>query len=377
MSVVVKTVESRKDLRIFVKFPLSLYEGCPYYVPNLYLDDMKMLDPAKNAMGKYSVLRKFLAYKDGKLVGRVAAIINKLANEKWGHKEVRFGWIDFVDDREVSKALIDAVIAFGKENGMETIAGPLGFTDFDSEGCVVEEGVKDISSFALKYNYPYYKEHFEALGMTKVNDWLEYRIMVPNQVPPKVVKAAKLVSERYGLRMRKLTKKEVLKGGYGRKLFELVNKAYSNLFDYTVLPPEVADQYVDSFLGLLDMKYLPVVEDSNGNIVGMALTMPSPARATRKCKGFLFPLGWWYLIKSLYIKHEDAAEMLLIAVDPDQRNHGIHAMLFNDVIGCLIEGGFKYGESNAEMESNAAIQNVWNDYEKIFMRRRRVFGKEI
>ena len=187
MSVVIKTVASKEDLKIFVKFPLQLYKDCPYYVPNLFADEMATLDPQRNAMGKYSLTRLFLAYKDGRVAGRIAAIINEIANRDWNHAEVRFGWMDFIDDKEVSKALVDAVIAFGKENGMTTVAGPLGFTDFDNEGCVVE-GFDDISSFMLKYNYPYYGAHFEALGMEKINDWLEYRIYVPDQVPEKVVR---------------------------------------------------------------------------------------------------------------------------------------------------------------------------------------------
>ena len=190
MPVTIKTVESRKDLRAFVKFPLKLYKDCPYYVPGIYVDELSTLDMSKNPMGKYSKTEKYLAYNEkGEIVGRVIAIINEIANRDWNHAEVRFGWMDFIDDKEVSKALLEAVIAFGKKHGMTQISGPLGFTDFDSEGCVVE-GFDDISSFALRYNYPYYAEHFEALGMGKVNDWLEYRIFVPEEVPEKVTRMA-------------------------------------------------------------------------------------------------------------------------------------------------------------------------------------------
>lgn len=248
MSVTVKTVETKAQLKAFVKFPLELYKGCPYYVPNLYLDEMSTLDMAKNPMGKYCKSRKFLAYKDGKLAGRCIAIINEIANRDWNHAEVRFGWIDFIDDKEVSRALMEAVIAFGKEYGMTQVSGPLGFTDFDSEGCVVE-GFDDISSFMLKYNYSYYGEHFEALGMTKTNDWLEYRIYMPTEVPEKVKRAAALVSERYNLHVRKITKRQVKKEGYGQKIFDLVNRTYSQLYDFTIFPPEVIDNYVKTFFG--------------------------------------------------------------------------------------------------------------------------------
>ena len=376
MSVVIKTVESAKELREFVKFPLRLYKDCPYYVPNLYLDELTALNPDKNPMGKYSKSKKFLAYKDGKIAGRVMAIINEIANRDWNHAEVRFGWIDFIDDKEVSKALIEAVIAFGKEYGMTQISGPLGFTDFDNEGCVVE-GFDDISSFMLKYNYPYYGEHFEAMGMGKVNDWMEYRIYVPDQVPEKIVRASALISERYGLKIRKITKSEVKKEKYGQKIFDLVNRTYCELFDFTVLPPEVIDSYVDTYLGLLDLKYVTLIEDKDGKLVALAVSMPSLAHAVHKCRGYLFPFGWWHVIKSMYIKHEEALELMLIAVDPEYRNRGVHAMLFNELIPAIKEGGFKYGESNAEMESNNKVQNLWNDYRREFKRRRRVFSKEI
>lgn len=376
MSVVVKTVESKADLKTFVKFPLSLYRNCPYYVPGIFSDEMNTLDLAKNPMGKYSKSRKFLAYKDGKLVGRVIAIINEIANRDWKHAEVRFGWMDFVDDKEVSRALMDAVIAFGKENGMTTVTGPLGFTDFDNEGCVVE-GFDDISSFALKYNYPYYKDHFEAMGFEKANDWLELRIFVPDTVPDKVVRASRMLQERYGLHIRKITRKDIRKDHYGQKVFDLINRTYCDLYDFTVLPPEVIDSYIDTYLGLLDLKFITLVEDPAGKLVAVALTMPSIAHAVQKGRGYLFPFGWWHLLKSMYFKYEDALELLMIAVEPEYRNKGVHALLFNEIIPNLQKGGFKYGESNAEMEDNSSVQNIWNAYEKEFKRRRRVYSKEI
>lgn len=376
MSVTVKAVKSRRDLRKFITFPLKLYKGCPYYVPNLYSDDISTLDMSKNPMGHYAKCEKFLAYNEkGEIVGRVAAIINEIANRDWKHAEVRFGWIDFIDDMEVSKALLDAVVAFGKENGMTQISGPLGFTDFDNEGCVVE-GFDDISSFALKFNYDYYPKHFEAYGMGKANDWLEYRIFMPDQVPEKVSRAAALVQERYGLKVKKITKKDVYKGGYGQKFFDLINRTYCELFDYTVLPPAVIDKYVDTYLGLLDLKFLTLVEDKDGNLVALSVCMPSIAHAVQKSKGFLFPFGWWRLVKSMFIKYEEALELLLIAVDPEYRNRGVIAILFNELIPTLIKGGFKYAESNAEMETNNAVQNLWNSYRRDLMRRRRVFSKQ-
>ena len=377
MPVTVKTVQSKSELKAFVKFPLKLYKGCPYYVPGLYLDEMSALDMAKNPMGKYSKCEKYLAYNEkGEVVGRVAAIINDIATRDWNHAEVRFGWIDFIDDKEVSKALFEAVVAFGKKHGMTQISGPLGFTDFNNEGCVVE-GFDDISSFNLKYNYPYYKDHFEALGLGKVNDWLEYRIFVPEQVPEKVSRAAAIVQERYGLHIRRITKRQVKKENYGRKIFDLINKAYCNLFDFTVLPDDVIDSYVNTYLGLIDLRYITLVEDAEDKLVAVSLTMPSIAHAAQKGGGYLLPFGWWHLLRSTYVKHEEALELLMIAVDPEYRNRGVHSIIFNDLIPMLIEGGFKYGESNAEMETNNSVQNLWNLYQKEFKRRRRVFSKEI
>ena len=376
MSVTIKIVNTKGDLKAFVKFPLKLYKGCPFYVPGLYMDEMATLNPATNPMSKYAKSRLFLAYKDGKLVGRVAAIINEIANKNWQHQEVRFGWIDFIDDMEVSKALIEAVSNWGRKMGMTQVTGPLGFTDFDNEGCVVE-GFDQISTYALRYNYEYYGKHFQALSMTKANDWLEYRIYVPDALPEKVTRIANIVRERYGLHIKKLTKRDVTKGGYGQKLFDLVNRTYFSLYDFTVLPQDVMDKYVESYLGLLDLDYVTVIEDSQDKLVALAVAMPSIARAVQKGRGYLFPLGWWHLLKAMYLKHDKAIELMLIGVDPEYRNRGVHAMLFNQFIGNLIKGGFKYGESNAEMESNTSVQNIWNDYQKDFIRRRRVFTKEI
>lgn len=376
MSVIITEVKTKKDLRRFVKFPMNLYKGSPYYVPNLYFDEMNALNPQKNPMCKYAKFIKFLAWKDGKIVGRVAGIINEIANRDWNHNEVRFGWFDFVDDKEVSKALLEKVIEWGKSFGMTQISGPLGFTDFDNEGMVVE-GFDQISSFMLKYNYPYYREHMEALGYEKVIDWQEYRIFVPEKVPEKVSRIAEVVADRYKLHVRKITKRDINKEKYGQKLFDLINRTYCELYDFTVLPPEVIDSYVDTYLGFIDLNYVVVIENEEGNLVALAITMPSLAHAVQKGGGYLFPFGWWHIIKSMYLKHEEALELMLIAVDPEYRNKGVNAMLFNELIPKIIAGGFKYGESNAELETNNKVQNQWDLYDKQLQRVRRIFGKSI
>ena len=189
--------------------------------------------------------------------------------------------------------------------------------------------------------------------------------------------AAALIAERYNLHIRKISKKAIRKENYGQKLFDLINSTYSKLYDFTVFPPDVVEYYINAFLGVLNFKYVTLVEDAEGRLIAMALSMPSIAHAVKKGNGYLFPLGWWYLLKSLYIKHEEALELMLIAVDPEYQNRGVHAMLFNEIIPNLIAGGFQYGESNAEMETNTKVQNIWNTYRKDFKRRRRVFSKEI
>ena len=275
MSVIITEVKTKKELRLFVKFPMNLYKDSPYYVPNLYFDEMNALDPAKNPMCKYSKFVRFLAWKDGKVVGRVAGIINEIANRDWDHKEVRFGWFDFVDDREVSKALLEKVIEWGKSYGMTQISGPLGFTDFDNEGMVVE-GFDQISSFMLKFNYPYYREHMEALGYEKVIDWQEYRIFVPEKVPEKVSRIAEIVADRYKLHVRNITKRDINKEKYGQKLFDLINRTYCELYDFTVLPPEVIDSYVDTYLGFIDLRYVVVIENEEGKLVALAILATAP-----------------------------------------------------------------------------------------------------
>jgi GNAT superfamily N-acetyltransferase len=229
----------------------------------------------------------------------------------------------------------------------------------------------------LKFNYPYYREHMEALGYEKVIDWQEYRIFVPEKVPEKVSRIAEIVADRYKLHVRNITKRDINKEKYGQKLFDLINRTYCELYDFTVLPPEVIDSYVDTYLGFIDLRYVVVIENEEGKLVALAITMPSLAHAVQKGGGYLFPFGWWHIVKSMYLKHEEALELMLIAVDPEYRNRGLHALLFNDIIPKLIEGGFRYGESNAEMETNNSVQNLWNDYRKEFKRRRRVFTKDI
>lgn len=376
MSLNIFQVKNRKELRAFVDFPNKLYKGVPYYVPKLRIDEISTLDPTKNPAYEFSEAALYLAYKDGLIVGRVAAIVNHKSNAKWGHKEVRFGWIDYIDDRSVSEALINKVIEFGKERGMERIVGPLGFTDFDPEGMLVE-GFDQMCTMVLIYNYPYYPEHLEALGFTKEADWLEYKLFIPEKVPERIEKLARIVPAKSGVRIRKVTKREIRKEGMGHKIFQLVNETYGDLYNYTPLPEKLIDKYVDSYLGVVDLKYVTLVEDERKNVLAFGISMPSITQALKKCGGRLFPFGWFHILKSLYIKHEEGVELLLVGVKAEYRNKGLLAMIYNDLIPLYIKGGFKYGESNAELETNIQVQSPWDNFKYEQKKRRRVVGKDI
>ena len=376
MSVTVTRVQNKRSFKQFLHFPIELYKDMPAFVPPLVMDDADTLNPKKNPAYEFCDAALYLAFKDGKLAGRVAAIVNRKANEAWHHDEVRFGWFDFIDDREVSKALLDAVVAFGKERGMTTILGPLGFTDFDPEGMLVE-GFEYLSSMALHHNWPYYKDHMEALGFVKDVDWLEYRIYIGDSIPEKYTRVAKLVSERYDLHLRKITRREVRKTDIGYRLFDLINETYSSLYNFTVLPKKMVDKYVGFYLGVLDLKFVSLVEDKDGNIVGFGVVMPSITRALKKCKGRLFPFGWFHILKSMYWKYEENFEMLLIGVKPEYQKKGVNSIIFVDIMKRLLEGGFVYGESNAELESNLDIRSQWGDLEVKECKRRRVYKKAL
>lgn len=376
MAIQIKTVTTRKDLKTFVRFANRLYKGNKYYVPSMPFDDLNTLDKKKNGAFDFSEAEYYLAYKDGNVVGRVAAIINYKANEAWKENQVRFGWFDFIDDLEVSKALLDAVIAFGKARGMTQIVGPLGFTDFDPEGMLVE-GFDRVSTMALIYNHPYYPEHMKKHGYVKETGWVEYRITIPDELPEKHIKIAEIVKQKYNLRIVKKTKRQIRKEKYGHKLFKLINETYCVLYGYSLLSEKQIDQYVDVYLGLVDMEMLTFVEDPNGELIGAGITIPSMAEALQKCNGEIFPFGWYYLLKSMYWGKPDTLDMLLIGVRPDWQSKGVNSLVFIDLFQRYRKMGFKYAETNANLETNAKVQAMWTPFEKELHKRRWVFGKEI
>ena len=377
----IKKVESKKDLKTFIDFHYDLYEGNEYDVPNLFSDEMNTLNKDKNAAFEFCEAEYYLAYKDGKLAGRVAAIINHKANNKWGKKSVRFGWIDFIDDREVSKALLDAVEKYGKEKGMEDMVGPLGFTDMDPEG-MLTWGFDQLGTMPTIYNYPYYPEHIEALEEFEVdNKYVEFKIMVPNTVPEKYAKIAMMIEKRYNLHVRKLTKKDVFQGGMGQKIFDLINDTYKDLYGYSELSQKQIDQLIKSYLGFLDFNLITCIEDwtdGEHKLIGVGITMPSLAHALRKCRrGRLLPFGWFHVLRAIKMHKTNIVDLLLIGILPEYRAKGANALLFADLIPWYQKYGIEWGETQVELETNAGVQGQWGALTPVMHKRRKCYKKII
>ena len=377
----IKKVESKKDLKTFIDFHYDLYEGNEYDVPNLFSDEMNTLSKDKNAAFEFCEAEYYLAYKDGKLAGRVAAIINHKANNKWGKKSVRFGWIDFIDDREVSKALLDAVEKYGKEKGMEDMVGPLGFTDMDPEG-MLTWGFDQLGTMPTIYNYPYYPEHIEALeGFEVDNKYVEFKIMVPDTIPEKYAKIAMMIEKRYNLHVRKLTKKEVFQGGMGQKIFDLINDTYKDLYGYSELSQKQIDQLIKSYLGFLDFNLITCIEDwtdGEHKLIGVGITMPSLAHALRKCRrGRLLPFGWFHVLRAIKMHKTNIVDLLLIGILPEYRAKGANALLFADLIPWYQKYGIEWGETQVELETNAGVQGQWGALTPVMHKRRKCYKKII
>lgn len=377
MSVVIKKVSTKSDLKKFIRFNYEFYKDNPYSVPDLYSDMVDTLSRDKNAAFEFCEADYFLAYRDGKIVGRVAAIINHRANETWQKKTVRFGWIDFVDDAEVSDALIDTVKAWGRERGMQEIEGPLGFTDMDSEGMLIE-GFDQLSTMATIYNYPYYPVHMERMGFEKSADWVEMKIYIPDAIPEKHKRISDIIQRKYNLRVRKLTdKKDVIKSGVAHEIFRLINDAYAPLFGFSRMTEAQIDQYVNVYIPVLDLRMVTLVETEEGEIVAVGISMPSLSEALQKAKGKFFPFGWYHLLKALKWNRPKVLDLLLVAVRPDYQSKGVNALLFTDLIPVYQEMGFEYAESNPELEDNGRVQNQWQYFKTEQHKRRRCFKQSL
>ena len=379
-SIQIKRVETKKDLKRFIEFHYDLYKGDPYDVPNLYSDEVNTLSKNKNAAFDFCEAEYYLALKEGKIVGRVAAIINHKANEKWKKKDVRFGWIDFIDDIEVSRALFEAVEEYGRKKGMDDIVGPLGFTDMDPEG-MLTWGFDKLGTMATIYNYEYYPQHMEKLGgWEKDNDYVEYYLVVPEKSPKKYTKIAEMVEKRYNLHVRKLTKKDIFQGGYGKKLFDLINLTYSDLYGFSELTDRQIDQYVKMYFPLADLNLVTVIEDGNkdNQLAGLGITIPSLSHALQKCRrGRLFPFGWWHLLRAIKFHKTDGVDLLLMGFLPEYRSKGANALLFADLIPRYVNYGFKWGETQVEMESNEGVQSQWGPLDPINHKKRRCYRRSL
>lgn len=379
MSVEIKKVQNKKDLKTFIEFHYDHYKGNPYNVPSLYSDEFNTLSKDKNAAFDFCEAEYYMAYKDGKMVGRVAAIINHRANERWKSKDVRFGWLEFIDDLEVSRALLDAASDYGRRKGMTSIVGPLGFSDMDPEG-MLTFGFDRLSTMATLYNYEYYPQHMEKLGnWKKDNDYVEYFLPVPDKVPEKLVKLSDMIQKRYNLHVKKVTPKDI-REGYAHQLFEIINKTYIDLYGFVSLTNRQIDQYVKMFLPAVDFDLVTVIVDGNKDdmIVGIGITIPSLSKALQKCpRGRLFPFGWWHLLKAIKFHKTEGVDLLLIGVLPEYRSKGANALMFTDLIPRYIKHGFKWGESQVEMESNAGVQGQWSMFEKEIHKRRRCYRKSL
>lgn len=376
MTVTIKKVSSKKDLKTFIRFNYEMYKDVAYKVPELYEDMIDTLTPGRNAALEFCDFACFLALKDDKVVGRVAAIINHRANEKWGKKTVRFGWIDFIDDLEVSTMLLDAVANFGRQHGMNEIEGPLGFTDMDPEGMLIE-GYQELGTMATIYNFPYYPQHMEKLGYEKAADWVEFRITVPEKIPDKMIRISEIVRKKFNLHTVELTHKLIKEKNYGQKIFDLINESYKDLFGFAELTPAQIQQYVKTYLGLLNLDMVCLIEDAEDNLVGVGISMGSLSVALQKAKGKMFPFGWYHLLKALKWKDADTLDLLLVAVKPEYQSKGVNSLLFTELIPRFQKRGFKYGESNPELETNSAVQKQWEYFETRQHKRRRCFTKKI
>lgn len=376
MAITVKKVTTKKELKDFIRFNYELYKDNRYSVPDLYDDMLNTFSKKKNAAFEFCEADYFLAYKDGKLVGRIAGIINKRANETWGKKDVRFGWIDFIDDIEVSKILLETVEKWGRERGMTHIQGPLGFTDFDAEGMLVE-GYDQLSTMATIYNYPYYPEHMEKLGYEKDADWVEYKIYIPDGIPEKHQRISDLIQRKYNLKIKKYTSSKAIAKEYGQAIFELMNEAYSPLYGFSPLSQEQIKQYIKMYLPIVDLRMLTLITDANDALVGVGISMPSLSVALQKAKGRILPFGWYHLLKALFVKRAKVLDLLLVAIKPEYQNKGVNALLFSDLIPVYQKLGFKYAESNPELEMNGKVQAQWEYFDTELHKRRRAFVKAI
>lgn len=364
---------TKSQLTKFTQFQVDLYDGNPYFVPPLFSDDLATLSPEKNPAFDFCEAVYYMAYRDGKPVGRIAGIINDQVNKTHDSATARFGFIDFIDDPEVSEALLKKVEDWARDKGMNKIIGPMGFTDMDHEGMLVD-GFEELGTMATIYNYDYYPRHLEKLGYQKEADWVEFLLEVPDKVPEKYDRIANIVKNKYGLRVAKYKSRKKAKAEIGYPLFHLINDAYDGLYQYSHLSEKQIEYYIEAYLGLLNLDLLAAIVDKDDKLVGIGISIPSMSRALQKSKGKYFPFGWYHLLKGLKGKN-DRVDLLLVAVKPEYQNKGVNALLFQDLIPYYIKNGYKYAESNLELETNNKVQGQWDYFNNRQHRRRRAYYK--
>jgi len=369
-------IRCKREMDDFIHLPFYIYKDCRQYVPDLDVDVRNLFDQRKNPAYEFSQIQPFVAYRNEVAVGRVVGIINRKANEKWQTRNVRFSMLEFIDDFKVSEALIEAVSQWGQSQGMEAIHGPLGITDFDKEGMLVED-FHLTGSMNTVYNPDYYPRHIEALGFKKEVDWVQIRINIPQEVPARYARTAQYAREQIGLRVVKMTKEDVEKRDYGRKVFQLLNEAYQPIFGFSELSIAQADIFLKKYLRLIDWQLIPIVVNEQDDIVGVAVTMGSLSQAMRKANGRLWPFGWWPLLKALKWQSEDNAEMLLVAVRPDYQGLGVNALFFDDLIPIFNKYGFRWAETGPQLEDNVRELTQWKPLKPEFVKRRRCYKKVI
>lgn len=376
MAVEIRKIDpTRAQLREYTKFGIDLYKGNPYFVPPLIMDDVNTLSPDVNPAFDFCKAQSFMAYRDGKPVGRITAIINNIVNDRSGKREMRFGFVDFIDDAEVVDALFAAAEEWGRSNGMTDIVGPMGFTDLDHEG-MLTFGYDEVGTMATIYNHPYYVDHMERMGYTQDAGWVEYRIAVPDAIPEKYARIAEIVRKRENLKVKKYTSRKKIKEDYGVALFELFNEAYDKLYGYSPLTKKQIDYYIKMYLDILNLNYVTVVTDADDRIVAVGISIQSFSKALQKSRGRLFPFGWYHMLKTLW-GGSDVVDLLMIGVKPEYQNKGVNALLFADLIPCYISTGVKFAETNPELEENSKVQNQWNYFETRQHRRRATFRKSL
>lgn len=375
--IIIKKVDTKEEMNDFIQFPNRLYADSPYFVPDLDIDVRSTFDSKKNRGLEFSEIQAFIAFnREGKLVGRIAGIINHRANEKWKTRNVRFGFFDFVDDIEVSSALLESVAEWGKEREMEYIQGPMGITDFDKEGMLIED-FNQTGSMNTLYNYPYYPKHMETLGYEKEVDWIQVRIDIPKEVPKKYARVARLSKEMFNLKVTPINDRDITQRGYGHKIFHLLNKSYSPIFGFTEFTDRQIDDFVKQYLGLVDKRLVSVVENEENEVVGVAISMCSLSNALRKTKGKLFPFGWYHLLKALKWKPDNHADLLLIAVRPDYQMLGVNAIFFDDLIPVYNKQGIEWAETGPQLEDNVRELTQWKPLNPTYTKRRRCYKKKI